>query len=93
MKWKTTREFSDICILFPEHFQPMRGSVTKLWYYCSTGKGTLFHVEQSSKCVKLHIGNSCNQILCKDLYVDGWKLDVVTDTDTGKLWSVMEVQK
>ena len=30
MKRKTTREFSGICILFPEHFQPMRGSVTKL---------------------------------------------------------------
>ena len=38
----------------------------------------------TSKCVKMHIGKSEN-ILCKDLHVGGWKVDVVTDPVTGKL--------
>ena len=32
----------------------------------------------------MHIGKIRNETLCKDLYVDGWKLDVVKDTETGK---------
>ena len=39
----------------------------------------------TSKCVKLHIGKTCNETLCSDLYVDGWKRDVVTDIETGKI--------
>ena len=38
----------------------------------------------TSKCVKMHIGKS-NNILCKDLYVGGWRVDVVTDPFTGKV--------
>ena len=36
----------------------------------------------TSKCIKMHIGKS--DILCKDLHVGGWKVDVVTDPVTGK---------
>jgi hypothetical protein len=39
----------------------------------------------TAKCVKLHVGKSCNSTLCKDLYVDGWKVETVEDTSTGKL--------
>ena len=38
----------------------------------------------TTKCVKLHVGKTCNKTLCGDLYVDGWKLDVVTDAQSGK---------
>ena len=38
----------------------------------------------TSKCVKLHVGRQCNPSLCKDLYVDSWNLEVVTDPETGK---------
>ena len=38
----------------------------------------------TSKCVKMHIGKSDN-ILCKDLHVGGWRVDVVTDPVTGKV--------
>ena len=38
----------------------------------------------TSECMKMHIGKTHNEALCKDLYVDGWKLDVVKDTETGK---------
>ena len=30
----------------------------------------------TSKCIKMHIGKTCNKTLCKDLFVDGWKLNV-----------------
>ena len=39
----------------------------------------------TTKCIKMHIGKTCNETLCRDLYVDEWKLDVVTDTETGRL--------
>ena len=39
----------------------------------------------TSKCIKMHIGKSCNQTLCRDLFVGGWKRDVVTDPVTGKV--------
>ena len=38
----------------------------------------------TSKCIQLHVGKSCNKVICRDLYVGGWKVDVVTDTETGK---------
>ena len=38
----------------------------------------------TSKCIKLHVGQTCNAALCKDLYVDGWKTEVETDPVTGK---------
>ena len=28
---------------------------------------------------------TCNETLCRDLYVDGWNLEVVTDAQTGKI--------
>jgi hypothetical protein len=37
----------------------------------------------TDKCVKLHIGRSCNSSLCRDLYVDSWKVKVETDMETG----------
>ena len=37
----------------------------------------------ASKCVKMHVGKTCNKSLCADLHVDSWKLNVVTDEDTG----------
>ena len=38
----------------------------------------------TTKCVKLHIGKTCNEDICKDLYVDGWKQEVVTEPVSGK---------
>ena len=29
----------------------------------------------TEKCIKLHIGKSCNETLCRDLFVGGWKVD------------------
>ena len=40
----------------------------------------------TSKCVKLHFGKTCSETLCKDLYVDGWKQEVLTDPKTGKYY-------
>jgi hypothetical protein len=34
--------------------------------------------------IKLHVGKSCNKLLCKDLSVGGWKINVVTDPVTGE---------
>ena len=38
----------------------------------------------TSKCIKMHVGKSDSKILCKDLHVWGWKIDVNTDPVTGK---------
>ena len=38
----------------------------------------------TKKCIKMHIGKSKSDILCKDLHVGGWKEDVLTDPETGK---------
>jgi hypothetical protein len=35
------------------------------------------------KCIKLHVGRSCNKSLCSDLYVDSWKVNVETDPESG----------
>ena len=40
----------------------------------------------TSKCVKLHVGKTCNSTLCKDMFVDGWKLEVDTDPETGRIF-------
>ena len=40
----------------------------------------------TSKCVKLHVGKTCNKTLCGDLHVDGWKENVVTDPVTGQTY-------
>ena len=39
----------------------------------------------TSKCIKLHIGKSCNDTLCRDLFVGGWERSVVTNPVTGKV--------
>ena len=39
----------------------------------------------TSKCVKLHVGKH-DDTLCRDLFVDGWKIDVMTDATTGKVF-------
>jgi hypothetical protein len=38
----------------------------------------------TKKCIKMHIGKSKCDILCKDLHVGEWKEDVITDPVTGK---------
>ena len=38
----------------------------------------------TAKCVKLHVGKTHDENFCKDLFVDGWKVDVSTDAITGK---------
>ena len=40
----------------------------------------------TTKCVKLHVGKTCNPTLCGDLHVDGWKVNIVTDTVTGQTY-------
>jgi hypothetical protein len=40
----------------------------------------------TKKCIKLHVGKSCNRTFCKDLTVGGWKLEVESDPDTGKTY-------
>ena len=39
----------------------------------------------TKKCIKLHVGKSCNETLCRDLYVGGWKVDIETDVSTGEV--------
>ena len=38
----------------------------------------------TNKCIKMNIGKSESDTLCKDLHVGGWKVDAVTDQVTGK---------
>ena len=38
----------------------------------------------TSKCVKMHVGRTCNDVLCNDLFVDGWKVQVISDDSSGK---------
>ena len=42
----------------------------------------------TKKCFKLHVGKTCNQTLCKDLFVGGWKMSVAEDVLTGKCTQV-----
>ena len=37
----------------------------------------------TTKCIKLHVGKTCNEAICPDLFVDGWKLEVDTN-EAGK---------
>ena len=37
----------------------------------------------TTKCIKMHIGKDKIEILCKDLHVPGWTVEVVTDPSTG----------
>ena len=37
----------------------------------------------ASKCIKMHIGKDKNEVLCKDLFVPGWKVELETDPVTG----------
>ena len=39
----------------------------------------------TSKCFKLHVGKTVDETLCRDLFVDGWKIDLVEDAETGKV--------
>ena len=36
------------------------------------------------KCKKIHIGKNKNELICGDLFVDGWKADEVKDIKSGK---------
>ena len=38
----------------------------------------------TSKCIKMHIGKTCNDALCKDVDVGGWNIDVKIDAITGE---------
>ena len=37
----------------------------------------------TDKCIKMHVGKSGDKILCKDLHIGGWKVDVLTDPKSG----------
>ena len=37
----------------------------------------------TSKCVKLHVGKTCYDTICQDLFVDGWKVETKADAETG----------
>ena len=39
----------------------------------------------TAKCFKLHVGKTCNKTICRDLFVDGWKVDLIEDAETGDL--------
>ena len=34
----------------------------------------------TDKCIKMHIGKSNSDVLCKDCYVGNWKIDAVTES-------------
>ena len=36
-----------------------------------------------NKCYKMHVGKTCIDEICPDLYVDGWRLKTVSEVDTG----------
>ena len=38
----------------------------------------------------MHVGKYCNDVICPDLHVDGWKMDSVTDIETGRVEKVEE---
>ena len=38
----------------------------------------------TAKCIKMHVGKSESDILCKDLHVGSWKDQVITDPETGQ---------
>jgi hypothetical protein len=49
---------------------------------CKTGSKRLQF--GTDKCIKMHIGKSKCDILCKDLHVGAWKTDVLSDPVTGE---------
>jgi hypothetical protein len=42
------------------------------------------------KCFKMHVGKTCIEEICPDLHVDGWKLRMVDEIETGALKQVEE---
>jgi hypothetical protein len=36
----------------------------------------------TAKCVKLHVGKTCNDTICQDLFVDGWTVETGADEET-----------
>ena len=38
----------------------------------------------ASKCIKLHVGKTCNETLCSNLSVGAWNVEVVNDTNSGR---------
>jgi hypothetical protein len=52
---------------------------------CSTSISIAKLQFATSKCFKLHVGQTVDEALCRDLFVDGWKIDLVEDAETGKL--------
>ena len=50
------------------------------WWITSAMKRLQFG---TPRCIKLHVGKTRNETLCSDLFVGGWKVDVVEDTETG----------
>ena len=37
----------------------------------------------TGKCIKLHVGRSQNETICRETVVDSWKVEVETDEETG----------
>ena len=42
----------------------------------------------TSKCVKLHVGKTCNKNLCKDLFVDEWKVEAIENENNGQVTQI-----
>ena len=42
------------------------------------------------KCFKMHVGKTCTEEICPDLHVDGWKLRMVDEVETGGTRQVEE---
>ena len=63
---------------------PSSGPTTKLNQFINSKTAEKRLQFGTSKCIKLHVGQTCYAALCKDLYVDGWKTEVETDPVTGK---------
>ena len=39
----------------------------------------------TDKCHKMHVGKTKNSDICPDLFVDGWKLEEVSEVETGRV--------
>jgi hypothetical protein len=57
---------------------------TKMNEFINTKTATKRLQFGTSKCVKMHVGKTCNPTLCRDLFVDGWNVEAEENTETGQ---------
>ena len=57
---------------------------TKMNQFINTKTGMKRLQFGTTKCVKLHKGKTCNETLCQELSVGGWKVEAEINKDTGK---------